>query len=77
MKPTVRAISSTAAEPRHELAARCERLTRQWLAARADYRRLHDAPTKDLPALRAAALRLDQLERSRSALLRDLRTLAG
>jgi hypothetical protein len=44
--------------------------------ARTTYRRLHDAPVKNITALRDAARRLDQLERGRAALLRDLKALA-
>lgn len=58
-----------------DLAARCAAATRQWLAARNTYRRLHDAPVKNLTALRDAARRLDELERGRAALLRDLQAL--
>ena len=61
---------------RRELAARYATTTRQWLAARAAYRRLHDSHVKDLFALRDAAQRLDQVERGRKALLRDLKALA-
>jgi len=61
---------------RRDLATRVETATRQWLAARAAYRRLHDASVKDLSALRDAALRLDQVERGRAALLRDLKALS-
>jgi hypothetical protein len=61
---------------RLDLSVRCENATRQWLAARAAYRRLHDSHVKDLFALRDAAQRLDQVERGRNALLRDLKALA-
>jgi len=61
---------------RRDLAARCETATRQWLAARATYRRLHEASVKDFIALREAARRLDQAERGRTALLRELKALA-
>ena len=61
---------------RRELSVRFESATRQWLAARAAYRRLHDSHVKDLFALRDAAQRLDQVERGRNALLRDLKALS-
>jgi hypothetical protein len=61
---------------RRDLAARYATTTRQWLVARTTYRRLHEAPVKNLTALRDAARRLDQLERGRAALLRDLKALA-
>jgi hypothetical protein len=61
---------------RRDLAARYATTTRQWLVARSTYRRLHEAPVKNLTALRDAARRLDQLERGRAALLRDLKALA-
>jgi len=61
---------------RREAAARYERVNRLWHAARNAYRRLHDAPVQDLLALRDAAQRLDQLDRGRAALLRDLKALA-
>ena len=61
---------------RRELSARFDAATRQWLAARATYRRLHDSQIKDLFALRDAAQRLDQVERGRNALLRDLKALS-
>ena len=61
---------------RRDLAARYSTTTRQWLVARSTYRRLHEAPVKNLTALRDAARRLDQLERGRAALLRDLKALA-
>jgi hypothetical protein len=61
---------------RRDLAARFATTTRQWLVARTTYRRLHEAPVKNLTALRDAARRLDQLERGRAALLRDLKALA-
>lgn len=60
---------------RRDLAARYSTTTRQWLAARTTYRRLHEAPVKNITALRDAARRLDQLERGRAALLRDLKAL--
>lgn len=61
---------------RRDLAARYATATRQWLVARTTYRRLHEAPVKNITALRDAARRLDQLERGRAALLRDLKALA-
>ena len=61
---------------RRDLAARFATTTRQWLVARTTYRRLHEAPIKNLMALRDAARRLDLLERGRAALLRDLKALA-
>jgi hypothetical protein len=61
---------------RRDVAARYATTTRQWLVARATYRRLHEAPVKNLTALRDAARRLDLLERGRAALLRDLKALA-
>ena len=61
---------------RRDLSTRFESATRQWLAARAAYRRLHDCHVKDLFALRDAAQRLDQVERGRNALLRDLKALS-
>ena len=61
---------------RRDLAARYATTTRQWLVARTTYRRLHEAPVKNITALRDAARRLDQLERGRAALLRDLKALA-
>jgi hypothetical protein len=61
---------------RRELAERYARINRLWLAARNAYRRLHAAPVQNLIALRAAAQRLDQLDRGRAALLRDLKALA-
>lgn len=61
---------------RRELSARFDTATRQWLAARAAYRRLHDSQVKDLFALRDAAQRLDQVERGRNALLRELKALS-
>jgi hypothetical protein len=61
---------------RRDLSVRFESATRQWLAARAAYRRLHDSHVKDLFALRDAAHRLDQVERGRNALLRDLKALS-
>ena len=61
---------------RRELAHQCETATREWLAARSVYRRLHEAKVKDFVALRDAARRLDVLERGRAALLRDLKALS-
>ena len=61
---------------RRDLSVRFETATRQWLAARAAYRRLHESHVKDLFALRDAAQRLDQVERGRNALLRDLKALS-
>ena len=61
---------------RREVAARYARIQRLWLTAHNAYRRLHEAPVQDLSALRSAAQRLDQLDRGRAALLRDLKALA-
>jgi len=61
---------------RRELGARYARAQRLWVSARNLYRRLHSAPVQDLAALRAAAERLDQLDRGREALRRDLKALA-
>jgi hypothetical protein len=61
---------------RRELAARYATTTRQWLAARNTYRRLHEAPVKNIIALREAAQRLDQLDRGRASLMRDLKALS-
>ncbi len=61
---------------RRELAERYTRANRLWMAARNAYRRLHAAPVKNLMALRDVAQRLDQLDRGRAALLRDLKALA-
>jgi len=61
---------------RREVAARYARIHRLWLTARNAYRRLHEAPVQDLGALRNAAQRLDQLDRGRAALLRDLKALS-
>ena len=55
---------------RRDLSARYASTTRQWLAARNAYRRLHEQPVKNIIALRDAALRLDQLDRGRAALMR-------
>ena len=61
---------------RRETGARYARMQRLWVSARNLYRRLHSAPVQDLTALRAAAERLDQLDRDRAALRRDLKALA-
>src|SRR5690242_313003 len=61
---------------RRDLSARYAATTRQWLAARNAYRRLHEQPVKNIIALRDAAQRLDQLDRGRAALLRDLKALS-
>ena len=61
---------------RRETAARYERVNRLWLMACTAYRRLNQAPVQNLNALRDAAARLDQLERGRAALMRDLKALA-
>jgi hypothetical protein len=61
---------------RREVAQRYDRINRLWLTARNAYRRLHEAPVQDLTALRDAAQRLDQLDRGRAALLRDLKALS-
>src|SRR5579863_3345577 len=61
---------------RRDLSARYAATTRQWLAARNAYRRLHEQPVKNIIALREAAQRLDQLDRGRAALLRDLKALS-
>jgi hypothetical protein len=61
---------------RRELAARYVRIHRLWVRARNAYRRLHEAPVKNLNELRAAAQRLDQLDRGRAALRRDLKALS-
>jgi hypothetical protein len=61
---------------RREVAARYERIHRLWVSARNAYRRLHDEPIQNLMALRAAAQRLDQLDRGRAALRRDLKALS-
>lgn len=61
---------------RRELAARYARVQRLWVAARNAYRRAHQAPVQDLTQLRQAAERLEQLERGRAALRRDLKALS-
>jgi hypothetical protein len=61
---------------RRELAARYVRVQRLWVAARNAYRRAHAAPVQDLSELRQAAQRLDQLDRGRAALRRDLKALS-
>jgi hypothetical protein len=61
---------------RREFAARYAEAHRLWLSARSAYRRLNEAKIKNLGALRAAAERLDQLDRGRAALRRDLKALS-
>ena len=61
---------------RRELAARYARIHRLWIRARNAYRRLHQAPVQNLRDLRQAAQRLEQLERGRAALRRDLKALS-
>jgi hypothetical protein len=61
---------------RREVAARYARINRLWLTAHNAYRRLRAAPVQDLIATRDAALKLDQLDRGRAALMRDLKALA-
>jgi hypothetical protein len=61
---------------RRELAARYARIQRLWVAARNAYRRAHQAPVQDLEELRQAAKRLDELDRGRAALRRDLKALS-
>jgi hypothetical protein len=61
---------------RRELAARYARIQRLWVAARNAYRRAHQAPVQDLNQLRQAAQRLDELDRGRAALRRDLKALS-
>jgi hypothetical protein len=61
---------------RREIAARYARVHRLWVTARNLYRRLHQAPVQNLAALRAAAERLNELDRGRAALRRDLKALS-
>ncbi len=61
---------------RREVAARYVRMTRRWVAARNTYRRLHAAPVQNFIALRAAVQRINQLDRGRTALLSDLKSLS-
>jgi hypothetical protein len=61
---------------RRDLSPRYVRIQRLWLAARNAYRRAHQAPVQDLDELRQAAKRLDQLDRGRAALRRDLKALS-
>ena len=61
---------------RRELAARYVRIQRLWVAARNAYHRAHQAPVQDLEELRQAAKRLDELDRGRAALRRDLKALS-
>jgi hypothetical protein len=61
---------------RRELAARYARIHRLWIAAHNAYRRAHQAPVQDLNQLRQAAERLEQLDRGRAALRRDLKALS-
>ena len=61
---------------RREHAARYVRIQRLWVAARNAYRRAHQAPVQDLEELRQAAKRLDELDRGRAALRRDLKALS-
>lgn len=61
---------------RREVAARYARINRLWVTAQNAYRRLHAAPVQNLLELRHAAQRLDQLDRGRAAVLRDLKALA-
>src|ERR1700761_1278473 len=75
-RPTQMLNSMSIINLRRDLSVRFESATRQWLAARAAYRHLHDSHVKDLFALRDAAQRLDQVERGRNALLRDLKALS-
>lgn len=74
--PTMQVSPLYVVTQRRDLATRYATATRQWLVARTTYRRLHEAPVKNITALRDAARRLDQLERGRAALLRDLKALA-
>jgi len=61
---------------RREVAARYVRMQRLWVAARNAYRRIQQAPVQDLNRLRQAAQRLDELERGRAALRRELKALS-
>jgi len=61
---------------RRELAARYARIQRLWVAARNAYRRAQQAPVQDLRQLRQAAERLEELDRGRAALRRDLKALS-
>ena len=61
---------------RRELAARYARIQRLWVAASNAYRRAYRAPVQDLSELRAAAERLEQLDRGRAALRRELKALS-
>jgi hypothetical protein len=61
---------------RRELAARYVRIQRLWVAARNAYRRAREAPVQDLNQLRQATARLDELDRGRAALRRDLKALS-
>jgi hypothetical protein len=61
---------------RREFAARYARINRLWVTARNAYQRLHQAPVQNLEELRAAAQRLDELDRGRAALRRDLKALS-
>jgi hypothetical protein len=74
--PAVQVSPLLAVMQHRDLSARYQITTRQWLVARTTYRRLHEAPVKNITALREAARRLDQLERGRAALLRDLKAVA-
>ena len=71
LRPTLALITL-----RRELAARYVRIQRLWVAARNAYRRAHEAPVQDLRQLRQAAKRLDELDRGRTALRRDLKALS-
>jgi hypothetical protein len=51
-------------------------MQRLWVAARSAYRRIQQAPVQDLNRLRQAAQRLDELERGRAALRRELKALS-
>jgi hypothetical protein len=61
---------------RREVGARYARMHRLWVTARNAYRRLHQQPVQNLASVRAAAQRLDRLDRGRAALRRDLKALA-